>query len=384
MGLAGRLKNLAVKLEISNDSVFGYPIEKQKQYIAHFPEPKDDVQRSYFQYKCQMKFNKPIVTFALNLGSFPLLLLFLLKRSSNIPISYERNEAVFFSDGKPESIIPEVLREEVGDIEVIDDKKELLTKADKKYIYNIWKRYPFSFQFIVKSLLKIRYYSYEIQRLKPRSIIVCNEYSFTSSVLTKYCEEYGIKHINVMHGEKLYYMRDSFFHFHECFVWDEYYRELLQRMRAEQSQFRIAIPPSLKFSKDDSIKKTKEYTYYLGWESGEKLKIIMNAMEQLRRRGFAVAIRPHPRYTDMNEITTLAPAVEVEDYKNITIEQSLKRTKNAISVYSTVLNQAYNNGIGIVIDDISDPKKFGRLGEREYIMLHKQHELLSTLLENTK
>ena len=85
MGLANKLKDLAVKLEISNDSVFGYPIEKQKQYIAHFPEPKDDIQRSYFQYKCQMKFNKPIITFVLNLASLPLLLLYLLKSGSVVP-----------------------------------------------------------------------------------------------------------------------------------------------------------------------------------------------------------------------------------------------------------------------------------------------------------
>ena len=140
----------------------------------------------------------------------------------------------------------------------------------------------------------------------------------------------------------------------------------------------------MKFPKVEETHKSKQYTYYLGWESGEKLRIIVRAMEELRKSGLEVAIRPHPRYTDLNEIKSCAPEIEIEDYKALTIEQSLRRTENAISVYSTVLNQAYNNGIGIVLDDISDREKFKRLGERQYIMLNKPHELLSELLGDYK
>ena len=381
MDIANKLKKIAVRLEIGNDSVFGYPIEKQKAYIAHFREPKDDIQRSYFQYRCQMKFNKPIISFLVNLASFPLLLWYLRKSNDSIQNSVEDAQSIFIANGMPDNIIPDVLREKAGVIEIVNDKKENLTKEDKRYIRALWKRYPFSFQFVVKCVLKIRYYSYEIQRVHPDNIITCNEYSFTSSVLTNYCEERGIKHINVMHGEKIYYMRDSFFRFHECYVWDDYYRKLFLQMRADQNQFRVAVPPSLQFPEDKQISKTKDYTYYFGWERGEKLKTIVNAMVALNNQGLKVAIRPHPRYTDLNEIRTCAPELEIEDCKAMTIEQSLKRTKNAISVYSTVLNQAYNNGIGIVIDDISDKVKYEKLEERQYIMLNKPHKVLSALLE---
>ena len=103
-------------------------------------------------------------------------------------------------------------------------------------------------------------------------------------------------------------------------------------------------------------------------------------MDELRLRGCPVAIRPHPRYTNLDEIKNYAPEIELENYKMLSIEQSLKRVEYAVSVYSTVLNQAYNNGIGIVLDDVSDPDKFARLRERQYIMLNKPHELLSELL----
>jgi hypothetical protein len=184
-----------------------------------------------------------------------------------------------------------------------------------------------------------------------------------------------------MHGEKLYYMRDSFFRFDECYVWDDYYRELFIKMRAAQSQFKVAVPPSLLFPNNTTVSKEKDYTYYLGWESGETLKSIVLAMNDLEKNGYKVAIRPHPRYTNLNEIRNYAPELEIEDNNIITIEQSLMRTNNAISVYSTVLNQAYNNGIGIVIDDISDKEKYEKLEERQYIMINKPHKLLSSLLE---
>ena len=199
-------------------------------------------------------------------------------------------------------------------------------------------------------------------------------------MLTQYCEERGIKHINVMHGEKLYYMRDSFFRFHECYVWDDFYKDLFVKMRAELTQFKIAVPPSLKFPQSDAVPKTVDYTYYLGAERGLKLRTILKALERIRRKSLNVAVRPHPRYTDFSEIISLAPKIELEDCKTMTIEQSLKRTKNAISVYSTVLNQAFNNDIGIVIDDMSDKMTYDLLNERMYCMMNKPHKLLSQLV----
>lgn len=382
MELARILHTIAVKLMLRNNSIFDYPVKKQKLYLAHFLEPKDDFQRSYFQYKCQMSLNKPLVSFLLNMVSLPLLFLLFFKCGSKQNCA--QKETLFFSDGKPENIIPDILRKNVGEIEVVNEKKGYLSNDDKKFIIKLWLKYPFSFQFIVKCLLKIQYYSYEIQRLHPKNIIVCSEYSFTSSVLTQYCEERGIKHINVMHGEKLYYMRDSFFRFHECYVWDELYKNLFIKLRTETTQFKIAVPPSLKFPEGDAVPKTVDYTYYLGAERGSKLKTIVDAMERIRLSGKNVAIRPHPRYTDLNEITRVAPEIEIEDCKKITIELSLKRTVHAISVYSTVLNQAYNNGIDVVLDDISDKDKFNLLNERLYVMLDKPHELLSSIVGEGK
>jgi hypothetical protein len=86
-------------------------------------------------------------------------------------------------------------------------------------------------------------------------------------------------------------MRDSFFRFHECFVWDEHYIDIFEKLRAENTQFRIAIPESLRIEKKDT-KKSIDYTYYLGAEKDEILRTIVGSMSELQKKGWRVAIRP--------------------------------------------------------------------------------------------
>ncbi len=375
------LLKTAITISKKNNSLFTYSVEKQKQYLEKFAKPKDDIERSYFQFQCQMKLFNKWFTIALNLVSFPFLILYLVK-PYNIIKQYNDDDAIFFADGKPENIIPNSLCKRVGHITVVDDKKELLKCQDYVFFFYLLRRYPFSWHFLLKCLIKIRFYRYEIERLKPKAIIVCDEYSFTSSVMTKYCEDQNIMHINVMHGEKLYSIRDSFFHFHECYIWDEFYKKLFIQLHAENTQFIIAIPESLNFIDKVNLEKTIDYTYYLGAQEGQVLQKILFSMKKLRNAGYKVAIRPHPRYSNMKEILSLASKIEIENYNEMDIETSLKRTKNAVSVYSTVLYQAYCNGVCVVIDDITNPYQFQKLQELQYIMLDKEHILLSRVLES--
>ncbi len=378
MSLIFSLRAIAVKLEKYNENQFKVPVSVQKEYLAQMEQPKDDIERSYCQYRCQMRFYNLALRSLINVASLPLLILYRLKR--NDLVREENCTNVFFADGKPESIIPDELISKVGRIKTVEEKRESLTKEDVVYYRNILKRYPFSWHFLLKCLMKIRFYSYEIQQTNPKCIIVCNEYSFTSSALTKYCENKGIQHINVMHGEKYYYIRDSFFRFHKCYVWDKYYVELFKKLRAEPTQFAVAIPKSLRIP-DIGIKKSIDYSYYLADESGVKLKKIIDTMGQLKQKGYCVSIRPHPRYSNQEEVKKLAGEIEIEDNKMLTIEDSIRRTRNVISLCSTVLNQAYNSGVSFVIDDISDPIQYRKLEEFEYIMLQKEHKILSEILK---
>lgn len=74
---------------------------------------------------------------------------------------------------------------------------------------------------------------------------------------------------------------------------------------------------------------------------------------------------------------------DVEDTTQISIEQSLLQSGAAISLYSTVLNQALCNSIPIIIDNMSNPENFNKLKELGYVCLYKEHRLLSEVLEKS-
>lgn len=382
MGMNDILRKISVLLERKQDALFSYDVKKQKEYIKKLGKPKDDIERSYFQYKCQMQFNGKGITFLLNIASFPIMILYLIKYGKKIEIKkLEKKELVFFRDGKPENILPKSLYKKYQNIETNPIEGIVLTTDDKKFIKKVVKRYPFSWHFILKCLIKVGRYSFVIEEYSPKAIVVCAEYSFTSSLLTAYCNRKKIKHIDVMHGEKMYYMRDSFFKFNECYVWDEYYVKILSSMKACREQFVVEIPASLQFDEKLIKNDLYDYTYYLGAESEEVLKRISKILNKLYMAGKRISIRPHPRYSNMEIVKRMFPFANIENTQTVSIEQSLLQTGAAISLYSTVLNQALCNSISIIIDNMSHPRNFDKLKELGYVCLYKEHKLLSEILE---
>ena len=382
MSMNDMLRKMAVLLERRQDALFSYDVDKQREYIEKLGNPRDEIERSYFQYKCQMQFNGKGITFLLNLVSFPVTIIYWFKYGKKGQVNQlEPKSLVFFRDGKPENILPKSLKNKYNTIESNPVEGTLLTEKDKKFIKKIIYRYPFSWQFILKCLIKIGRYSFAIEEYSPEAIVVCPEYSFTSSALTAYCKQRNIKHIDVMHGEKMYYMRDSFFKFDECYIWDEYYGKVLTSMKADRNQFVVEVPASLKFDEELPRIQKYDYTYYLGAESEDVLQKIAKILERLYKNGKRISIRPHPRYSNMDLVKKIFTFANVEDTKKVSIEQSLLQTGAAISLYSTVLNQALCNSIPIVIDNMSNPENFAKLKELGYVCLYKEHKLLSEILE---
>lgn len=384
MGMIQTLSKLQNAMASKRVPEFEVPVKKQKAYIGHFPEPKDDFQRSYFQYRTQAMLQGRLMYSLVSVASLPLTVLMLLKfRRASAPKKEAPcdNRAVFFRDGKPANIMPNVLKEEFAECVVDPVEGNCLRKEDMKLVWELIRRYPFSWQMILKCVIKIARYRYAIEKYAPKALIVCNEYSFTSSVLTQFCQCNGVELINVMHGEKFYFVRDSFFRFHRCYVWDENYRRLLENMRAEPTQFRIAVPESLKFRQEEIPEKCYDYTYYLGYETPEALTKLPAYLRKLQAQGAAVNVRPHPRYTNMAVLAEHYQGIHIEEPSAVTIETSILQSRAAVSLASTVLLQAYYNGVPVVIDDVTDPAQFAKLREVEYALLDKEHTLLSQVLQ---
>lgn len=381
MGLTW-LKNIASKIDSKQSSLFTYPVQKQQAYVAHFPEPKDGIERGYFQYCCQMKLTGQPIHFFTNLAALPLSLFYLATYPTANVTREQASDAVFFPDGKPFNIIPDSLQAQYKNIVSLSTDGKLLSKEDRHFLTAIFRKYPVSWLLWLKVIIKLAQYSHAITKYSPKAIISCNEYSYTAPILTEYCHTRGVKLINVMHGEKLYYMRDSFMSYDEYYVWDQHYVDLLTDLGAKKEQFRVELPGSMRIQKQDDISIQYDYTCYLQNENEDRLRALAGALRSLYDQGKRLSVRPHPRYSNINLVKQLFDFANIEDCKTVTIEQSLLQTGAAISLYSTVLNQAVSNSIPVVIDDISNPERFKKLKELRYACLSKEHTLLSEIAKN--
>lgn len=391
MNLNNIFKKIATKFIFSGEDPFTYDVDKQKNYIAKFPEPEGYIERSYFQYKCQMKLAGILTKTLTNIAGLILIIpsiaaYYINGKKRNKKINFLEKDAVFLTDGFGMDIIPKEIKQQYKDIYIEDYKiKQIIIEEDIIFISKIILKYPLSWYFIYKCLLKIGIYRSIISNYNPQAIITNSEYSFTSSALTKFCENNGIKHVNIMHGEKLYYIRDSFIRYHEYYIWDSYYKKLLIELRAYKDQFIISTPDSLvidfnKYPIDYSNK--VDYKYYLGGESAKELAEIYQILLKIQAYGYNVSIRPHPRYTNIDMLKKIFINIEIENAEDVTIINSIANTDGIISLYSSVLNQGYHSGKKIIIDDITNNYKFNKLDELEYFIFSKEYIKLSALLNS--
>ena len=348
----------------NDKAVFKYSKQKQVDYINKLGEPKDEIERSYFQYKCQIHHLNIFQRLFLNIISrIALILLFLRpKRTTDFKENVE-NLFVFVHD---ERNVPQKYRSTSHlKIEQINGSSWSST-ANTLYL-EIKKRYRHHAYFLLKLRKKIGFYQYLIDSYKPNNIITSNEYSFTSSVLSLLCRRENVRHVDVMHGEKLFYFGDAFFYFDEISVWDEYYLNLFSELKAAYGSETVYFPIERFFIKSDD-EPTVDYTYYLQMQTKKEMRKISLFLSKLQPA--RVAVRPHPRYTDISKCKKIFKNFEVEDTTNISIEQSLARTKAVISVFSTVLLQAKCSSIAYYVDDISDAGKFNKLRDLNYRLIN--------------
>lgn len=390
MNILNGLKGLVSAFLKRRNPLFNYPVDKQIEFLNYLGEPNDEIERSYFQYKCQMKMNGQLFRVGANFISAVLILLEILKKgvlNYSIPDEIEQYDAVFIANGLEKSYLPKEITMQFSNIKIVNMLDYTKPLGDFKFLKRILRRYPISFYFLYKVYLKSNIYQNIIYSYKPKAIISSCEYSFTSSALTYLCNLKNVKHFNIQHGEKLFYMSDSFFKFDHCFVWSEYYKDLLINMRAYKDQFIISLPPffyDLSFKVREIEKKEVliyDFKYYLGDELNSELERIYKILLKLKSKGFKVALRMHPRFSDKDYINRIFTEIPIEDNLRTDLSQSIATTNICISLRSAVLNQAFYCGKQIIIDDLSNPQKFTTLKEIGYFMLDKGGRLSDVMAE---
>lgn len=373
--------NILNRIDRYNKHQFDIPVEEQLAYMSSLGNPIDDIGRSYLQFKCQWYFSPfgiKLLWFVLSVCAIPfVIVIFLCKRKYCI---LERCVETIAEDKGMDEIIPVELSQKYEISHKEWNAGSSLSLEDIKYLCS---HYISTYQpyFVFKAIMQIAAYSARITKYQPERIITHAEFSFCSSLLTDYCHHRGVKLINVQHGEKLLYIRDSFFHFDECYVWDKHYVDMLTELKAEPTQFRIAVPPSLtidieKFRKDSAF---ADYKYYLAADNEQEIKSIVDAMAFAKREGKTVRYRIHPRYTDVNILRKYVSEDDIEYPKEVSIQESIANLEYAVGSYTTVLLQAHLSGKKVILNDVTFPKRFLQLKEYGYILANDNIDKLSDL-----
>ena len=186
---------------------FDVPAKVQKEYLDSFPEPNNDIQRSLYQFKCQSffwpKWKAPLFNLGAFFAFFPILLLVLIR--APFVRKNQHYDAISEFAGM-EECVPEEIKKDYDIYHYNNMVKGMLTLKDVEFVLKVFfVSFPNTY-FSLKILLKAAQYSQKIKMFGPRAFIVHSEYSFTSSAMTRFCERWNIKYINVMHGEKLFHI----------------------------------------------------------------------------------------------------------------------------------------------------------------------------------
>lgn len=375
--------------EWGRKTLFQISPEEQDKYIKKLGLPKNDWDRSFKQYKCVEFFSCWQRSLLLNFFAIILILFYIpyafAKFIFNKGLKNKKIDAIGEFKNITE-IIPESL---LNEYDINNDywfSGAELSPSDIFYIAKLGVKYFLHPYFVFKNIAKIARYSYTIRHFSPKAIIVHDEYSFTSSLLTNYCEKMNVLHINVMHGEKFYTISTGYFRFHKCYAWDEHYVKLFTDLYADKNQFVIELPPSLKIDTrlyyDQSY--FADYKYYLQIYTEDQLRSIVKCMNILKTNGKSIIYRPHPRASDLNLLKKYVPEAEIENPKDVRIETSISSTNHVISGFSTVMNQAYYAGKDIVFDDITYRDIFFKLKTYRYILSSTSLNTLSSEVNKFK
>ena len=177
--------HLLVLLEKGNKTLFDCPVEEQKAYLASLGKPGDLYDRSYKQYRCQMYMVPLWKRIFLSFSSaliFPFLLVYLLLRG--LKYGHERDIPAVSDFTTLAEVIPEELLAEWAPDSSVWDNATGLKMNDLGFISRLFFQFILHPYLVLKLTMKIALYRLLIVRYSPKAIVVHNEYSFTSSVLT--------------------------------------------------------------------------------------------------------------------------------------------------------------------------------------------------------
>lgn len=389
------IKRIYSKLVVGSikETDFEPNVDEWYAFLDKLPEPQDYIDEAYNKFLCRNFHYGKLKSFILDFCALPLLAagvvksLFVKKHLPEIDgkkLIIERKRDVAFEDIFPEELYGQY--DTALAVEDLRNKKELNFEyaAEAKEIFSeVYKRYWNKPYFMLWCYRELGKHSEYILQYNPSSIAVyVEERNIAGPLIRKLYESTGRKYISFMHGEYLLRLIQAYMSFSEYYIWHPSYVETFgDILHCNIGKYVLYRPKKLQ-KKWDLEKDIPDYycTYYFSAESKESIRKIGEIFKQLEEKGKKCKVRPHPRYSQLQEIEKNFSKEMIEDPKQVSIETSLRRTKYVVGLATTVLAEGYYEGREIVIDDIGSPEKYGNLVKRRFVTLSLPHILLSELV----
>ena len=368
------------------------PLEEQKSFLAKFPEPKDDFERSYYKFKCFCEYcyyKKKWMLLLYNVGAALILPWVMIRLRREPKIQKQPVEALYENVPRlpNDDILPDVVKKQykkTADITKINYEGIFLDKEAQQICRKLKKRYFINFYFRLIVAIKLAQFSVYLAKYQPKTILFYGvEREFAGPLQTLLCESEGTKYESYMHGDYLYALCFAFQRYSMYYTWDEWYNDMFRTLRCDFPTT-VYVPGKLQGIAENIAEKECRYfaTYYFSAESRESAEIICSVFEKFQERGLRCKIRPHPRFSDVPMLKTVFRGFEIEEPGNYALSDSIRDTLYVIGLNTTVLSQAFFSGKQVVIDDISMPEDYRDLDKRGYIMIHRPHIKLSELISS--
>lgn len=395
--LAVTLKNIYKKINLygvhgtENERM---PYDKQMEYLSTFKNPKDDFERSYYKYKCFCQYcyyKSKWLLFVYNVGSMVLIPFLHMKLRYRNKIVPSNNKIDIVIENVPSlpnhDIIPEELLNNYSQIKEITSINHFDTyindQAEEIY-RELTRRYFFKFYFRIIVMLKLAQFSSYIEEYHPNAIAFYScEREFSGPLQTLLCEKCNAKYISFMHGDYLSTLCFAFQRYSLYYIWDKSYHDMFKNLRCS-FPVRLYSPGKLQGIAANLKERDCRYfaTYYFSDETRKEAMKIHDIFGKFEAVGLRTKIRPHPRFSDIEMLKKVFSNIEVEDTSMCDLSESISRSLYIVGLNTTVLSQAYFSKKTVVIDDVSSIVKYRELDKRGYIMIKREHVLLSELSKN--
>ena len=286
----------------------------------------------------------------------------------------KKTDIIYYQISDNQGILPLKYKNNPNLIKVVMGEGMFLDEEARNILKESFKISKGNLCFLMEELLALANYSYICNKYNPNEIITTYESCYANSVLTLYCHKKNVIHTNFMHGEKLFSPLNVLGCFDTMYVWDEYYEVLFRQMKYSVKCYEIENPWEKVILPNPNC--LIDYTFYMNYETKKTLTYTVKIARELQNKGYSVRIRLHPSQLKEKKLIAIVPPFMIDNgEKNIL--QSIANTNYCISRYSTVLYQAYLCRKHIIIDDITNEQEYKKLREQKYIMLNKEHLLLS-------